>query len=220
MKGVSEYLPVGEVEVEAFLAGNDILLMPANVAKGFEAMKKAYQNKRINEERLAHSVKKILMAKYKVGLTSFTPLDETKINEGLHTLEDDLLTEELFENALTVGQNKENILPLKDLDKRKIAYVKFGNDSGWAFYSSLRKYAEVTLIEPQNETQLYNAIENFETIIIGLHKPDKTPWDAYKFSDNELKWLEHIAKKKKVILTVFTRPYAMLNVKNIAISKR
>ena len=40
MKGVSEYLPVGEVEVEAFLAGNDILLMPANVAKGFEAMKK------------------------------------------------------------------------------------------------------------------------------------------------------------------------------------
>ena len=216
MKGVSEYLPVGEVEVEAFLAGNDILLMPANVAKGFEAMKKAYQNKRISEERLAHSVKKILMAKYKVGLTSFTPLDETKINEGLHTLEDDLLTEELFENALTIGQNKENILPLKDLDKRKIAYVKFGNDSGWAFYSSLRKYAEVTLIEPQNETQLYNAIENFETIIIGLHKPDKTPWDAYKFSDNELKWLEHIAKKKKVILTVFTRPYAMLNVKNIA----
>ena len=206
MKGVSEYLPVGEVEVEAFLAGNDILLMPANVAKGFEAMKKAYQNKRISEERLAHSVKKILMAKYKVGLTSFTPLDETKINEGLHTLEDDLLTEELFENALTVGQNKENILPLKDLDKRKIAYVKFGNDSGWAFYSSLRKYAEVTLIEPQNETQLYNAIENFETIIIGLHKPDKTPWDAYKFSDNELKWLEHIAKNKKVILTVFTRP--------------
>ena len=71
MKGVSEYLPVGEVEVEAFLAGNDILLMPANVAKGFEAMKKAYQNKRISEERLAHSVKKILMAKYKVGLTYY-----------------------------------------------------------------------------------------------------------------------------------------------------
>ena len=83
------------------------------------------------------------MAKYKVGLTTFTPLDETKITEGLHTLEDDLLTEELFENALTIGQNKENILPLKDLDKRKIAYVKFGNDSGWTFYSSLRKYAEV-----------------------------------------------------------------------------
>lgn len=40
MKGISEYLPVGEVEVEAFLAGNDILLMPSNLPKGFEAMKK------------------------------------------------------------------------------------------------------------------------------------------------------------------------------------
>ena len=216
MKGVSEYLPVGEVEVEAFLAGNDILLMPANVAKGFEAMKKAYQNKRISEERLAYSVKKILMAKYKVGLTSFKQLDESTVTSTLHTVEDDLLTEELFENAITVGQNKENILPIKDLDKRKIAYVKFGNDSGWAFYSTLRKYAETVLIEPKNEAQLYEAVEPFDTIIIGLHKPDKTPWDAYKFTENELKWLEHIAKKKKVILAVFTRPYAMLDVKNIA----
>ena len=94
--------------------------------------------------------------------------------------------------------------------------MKFGNDSGWAFYSTLRKYAETVLIEPKNEVQLYEAVESFDTIIIGLHKPDKTPWDAYKFTENELKWLEHIAKKKKVILAVFTRPYAMLDVKNIA----
>ena len=215
MKGVSEYLPIGEVEVEAFLAGNDILLMPSNLPKGFEAMKKAYQSKRISEERLAHSVKKILMAKYKVGLTTFTPIDEATVSKELHTTEDDLLTEAIFENALTVAQNKSQIIPLKQLDKQKIAYVKFGNDSGWTFYSTLKKYADVALIEPKNEAQLYEAIEPYTTIIIGLHKPDKTPWDAYNFSENELKWLEHIAKKKKTILTVFTRPYAMLNVKHI-----
>ena len=106
MKGVSEYLPIGEVEVEAFLAGNDILLMPSNLPKGFEAMKKAYQSKRISEERLAHSVKKILMAKYKVGLTSFTPIDEATVSKELHTTEDDLLTEAIFENALTVAQTR------------------------------------------------------------------------------------------------------------------
>ena len=215
MKGVSEYLPVGEVEVAAFLAGNDILLMPSDLPKGFEAMKKAYQKKRITEERLAHSVKKILMAKYKVGLTSFTPLVEKSVIDSIHTPADDLLTEELFENALTVAQNKDNILPLKDLEKRKIAYVKFGNDSGWTFYSSLKKYAEVVLIEPKNDTQLYEAVAPFDTVIIGLHKSDKSPWEAYKFTDNELKWLEHLSKKKKVILSVFTRPYAMLDVKNI-----
>ena len=216
MKGVSEYLPVGEVEVAAFLAGNDILLMPENIVKGFDAMKKAYLSKKISEERLAHSVKKILMAKYKVGLHKFVPLKVENIYQNLHTLEDDLLIEEIFENALTVAKNKDNLLPIKNLDKQRIAYVKFGNDSGWTFYSSLRKYADVAIIEPKSTEQLYKDVEAYQTIIIGLHKPDKTPWDAYKFTANELVWLENIAKKKKVILTIFTRPYALLNVNNLA----
>ena len=216
MKGVSEYLPVGEVEVAAFLAGNDILLMPENIVKGFDAMKKAYLSKKISEERLAHSVKKILMAKYKVGLHNFVPLKVENIYQNLHTLEDDLLIEEIFENALTVAKNKDNLLPIKNLDKQRIAYVKFGNDSGWTFYSSLRKYADVAIIEPKSTEQLYKDVEAYQTIIIGLHKPDKTPWDAYKFTANELVWLENIAKKKKVILTIFTRPYALLNVSNLA----
>ena len=216
MKGVADYLPVGEVEVAAFLAGNDILLMPSNVPKGFEALKKAYNNGKITEERLAYSVKKILMAKYKVGLTTFNPIDPSALSGRLHTLDDDLLTESLFENALTVGKNKEDILPLKALEKRRIAYVKFGNASGWEFYKALRKYADVALIEPKDEAQLYAAIEPYETIVIGLHKSDKTPWDGYKFTANELRWLEHIAKKKKVVLSVFTSPYAMLDVKHLS----
>ncbi|GJQ05917.1 beta-N-acetylglucosaminidase [Capnocytophaga cynodegmi] len=215
MKGVSEYLPVGEVEVAAFLAGNDILLMPENLVKGFEAIKKAYQNKKITEERLAYSVKKILMAKYKVGLYKFEPLNLETLHQNLHTLEDDLLLEEIFENALTVAKNENKLLPIRNLDKEKIAYIKFGNDSGWTFYTNLRKYADVAIIEPKSTEQLLKNIEPYQTIVIGLHKPNKTPWDAYKFTKEELIWLEEIAKKKKVILSIFTRPYALLDVKNL-----
>ncbi|MFK8281948.1 glycoside hydrolase family 3 N-terminal domain-containing protein [Capnocytophaga cynodegmi] len=215
MKGVSEYLPVGEVEVAAFLAGNDILLMPENLVKGFEAIKKAYQNKKITEERLAYSVKKILMAKYKVGLYKFEPLNLEALHQNLHTLEDDLLLEEIFENALTVAKNENKLLPIKNLDKEKIAYIKFGNDSGWTFYTNLRKYADVAIIEPKSTEQLLKNIEPYQTIVIGLHKPNKTPWDTYKFTKEELIWLEEIAKKKKVILSIFTRPYALLDVKNL-----
>ncbi|MFJ1473673.1 glycoside hydrolase family 3 N-terminal domain-containing protein [Capnocytophaga cynodegmi] len=215
MKGVSEYLPVGEVEVAAFLAGNDILLMPENLVKGFEAIKKAYQNKKITEERLAYSVKKILMAKYKVGLYKFEPLNLETLHQNLHTLEDDLLLEEIFENALTVAKNENKLLPIRNLDKEKIAYIKFGNDSGWTFYTNLRKYADVAIIEPKSTEQLLKNIEPYQTIVIGLHKPNKTPWDAYKFTKEELIWLEEIAKKKKVILSIFTRPYALLDVKKL-----
>ncbi|GET44735.1 glycoside hydrolase family 3 N-terminal domain-containing protein [Capnocytophaga felis] len=216
MKGVSEYLPVGEVEVAAFMAGNDILLMPENLVKGFQAIKKAYQDNKITEERLAYSVKKILMAKYKVGLQKFEPLKTENIYQKLHTLEDDLLLEEIFENALTVAKNDDKLLPIKELDKQKIAYIKFGNDAGWTFYTNLRKYADVAIIEPKSTEQLLKSIEPYQTIIIGLHKPNKTPWDAYKFTKEEIVQLEEIAKKKKVILSVFTRPYALLDVKSLA----
>ncbi|MDO4782845.1 MAG: glycoside hydrolase family 3 N-terminal domain-containing protein [Capnocytophaga felis] len=216
MKGVSEYLPVGEVEVAAFMAGNDILLMPENLVKGFQAIKKAYQDNKITEERLAYSVKKILMAKYKVGLQKFEPLKTENIYQKLHTLEDDLLLEEIFENALTVAKNDDKLLPIKELDKQKIAYIKFGNDTGWTFYTTLRKYADVAIIEPKSTEQLLKSIEPYQTIIIGLHKPNKTPWDAYKFTKEEIVQLEEVAKKKKVILSVFTRPYALLDVKSLA----
>lgn len=215
MKGVADYLPVGEVEVSAFLAGNDILLMPENISKGFEAIKNAYLSKRISEERLSHSVKKILMAKYKVGLTHFEPLDEKNIYKNLHTQEDNLLIEEIFENAITLVKNTDKTLPIKELDKKKIAYIKFGNDSGWTFYSSLRKYADIAIIESKSTQQLLDQIQPFDTIIIGLHKPDKTPWDSYKFTPQELVWLDELSQRKNVILSVFTRPYALLDVKNL-----
>lgn len=63
MKAVSDFAPEGEVELEAFLAGNDLLLMPENVLKAKETFIKAYNDGVVTEERLAKSVKKILMAK-------------------------------------------------------------------------------------------------------------------------------------------------------------
>ncbi|MDO5607324.1 MAG: glycoside hydrolase family 3 N-terminal domain-containing protein [Capnocytophaga sp.] len=216
MKGVADYMPSGEVDLAAFLAGNDILLMPKDFIKAFSSVKSAYQSKKITEERLAHSVKKILMAKYLAGLNNYRPLDPTQVNKGLHTLADDLLIEELFENAMTVAQNKKDLLPLKDLDKQQIAYVKFGNDKGTDFLKTLKTYAKIDHIQANSSAQLKQSLKPYETVIIGLHKPNKTPWDAYQFTKDELVWLEEIAKEKKVILTIFTRPYALLDVKDIS----
>ena len=64
----------GEIDLMAFKAGNDVMLMSENVSKGVEKIIGAYGAGEISEERLAHSVKKILMAKYKVGLHEYKPV--------------------------------------------------------------------------------------------------------------------------------------------------
>lgn len=210
MKGVADYQPAGQTDLAAFLAGNDILLMPKDLIKGFEAIKEAYQNQKISEERLSHSVKKILMAKYKVGLNNYQPLDKKQINQKLHTLADDLLIERLFENAMTVAQNKKELLPLKNLNS-PFAYIKFGNDQGTSFLKTLRTYAKVDYIPTPSLSQL----KTYKTVIIGLHKSYKTPWESYKFTKEELALLKEIAKEKEVILTIFTSPYALLDISNL-----
>ena len=65
-----------EVDLAAFMAGNDILLMSEMLKIGIAKIMDAYyEGKEITEERLAHSVKKILMAKYKVGLNKYKPME-------------------------------------------------------------------------------------------------------------------------------------------------
>ena len=71
MKGASDFQEPGEVDLAAFLAGNDILLIPKNIPKAHDLLVNAYREEVITEERLALSVKKILYAKYKVGLNKY-----------------------------------------------------------------------------------------------------------------------------------------------------
>ena len=90
MKGASNFNEPGAVDLEAFLAGNDILLISESIPKAVAKLKAAYQNGKITEKRLAHSVKKILMAKYKVGLHQYTAVNLDNIHNDLNTRYNDV----------------------------------------------------------------------------------------------------------------------------------
>src|SRR5690606_39182461 len=95
MKGASNFSNSADVDLAAFMAGNDVLLISEDIQKGIDRIVLAYEAKEITEERLAHSVKKILMAKYKVGLNNYIPIETKNIVADLNRLEDDLLYEQL-----------------------------------------------------------------------------------------------------------------------------
>jgi beta-glucosidase-like glycosyl hydrolase/CubicO group peptidase (beta-lactamase class C family) len=215
MKGVSNYSVPGEIDLAAFKAGNDVLLISEDVPKAIEKIVEAYNSEKISEERLAHSVKKILMAKYKVGLQNYSPIGTATLFEDLNRLEDDLLYEELMENAITVVRNKSDILPLRNLQTKKIAYVQFGDDDGSIFYNELKKYTKVHQVKAEKLDEMITKLQNYNTVIIGLHRSNDNPWKNFEFTDKELVWLYEIARTNTVILDVFTRPYALIDLKTI-----
>ena len=213
MKAAQNYRKPGEIDLEAFLAGNDMLLCPENVPVAYEKICMAYQDSIISEERLAFSVKKILKFKFKAGLNHYKPIDNTNLFADLNTSENDALQYELYENAVTVLKNTNEILPIKELENNKIAYVKLGDDTNSAFLSTLKKYTEVTEVNHDDVYCLNDKLKEFNTVIVGFHKSDKA-WKSHAFSDKELLWLDEIAKNNVVILDVFTKPYSLMPIVN------
>ncbi|RNC87319.1 MAG: beta-N-acetylglucosaminidase [Winogradskyella sp.] len=205
----------GEIDLMAFKAGNDVLLMSENIPKGIEKITDAFNKGEITEERLAFSVKKILMAKYKVGLNEYKPISYNGVHGDIKRITDDVLYGQLMENAITVLKNKSDILPLRNLETKKIAYVSFGDDSGSAFYNELKKYTKVHKIEADGLNELLEKLKNYNTVVIGCHKSNANPWKSYKFSTKELTWLYEIARTNTVILDVFARPYALMDFSTI-----
>ncbi|ASV28857.1 glycoside hydrolase family 3 N-terminal domain-containing protein [Maribacter cobaltidurans] len=214
MQGATKFGTEGEVELAAFNAGNDILLMPQNVEDAKNLLIKNYNRGRISEVRLAQSVKKILMAKYKVGLNNYRPIALENLYEDLNTLEDDILYEEAIENALTVVKNRFDLIGIKNLENKKIAYVKFGDAPSDTFISELNKYTKVTQINDDNIESLKKQLADYNLVIIGHHKSNESPWKPYKFTDRELAWLQEISnlRSSNLILTVFAKPYALSDI--------
>src|SRR5690554_3350240 len=212
MKGASNFKSPGEIDLEAFLAGNDILLFPENVPVAIEKFKEALANGIVSEKRLEHSVKKILRYKYKAELYDYQPINTEHLVQELNRAEDEALHHKLMENALTVLKNKSDILPIKRLDNQKVAYVKLGDDDGTYFVEALKKHADVTVVESESLDGLLTQLKDYTTIIVGYHKSNATAWRNHNFSTKDLTWLYEIARTNNVILSVFARPYSLMQI--------
>ncbi len=215
MKGIADYSTTGRTDLDAFMAGSDVLLISEDITKGIATLKEAYITEVLTEARLSYSVKKILSTKYKVGLNKYVPVVEEYLVDDLNSLADDLLYSEVIENALTLVKNHKNLIPIKNLENKKIAYLKLGDADAMPFIETLRKYANVTQVKAFDIESLKKQLAGFNQVIIGLHRGNDNPWKPYKFTDRELVWVNEISRTHDVILTVFAKPYALLDLENV-----
>ena len=218
MKGVSEFTKKN-VDLMAFLAGNDILLMSSDISKGIKSIKKSIKKGKISEQRLARSVKKILKAKYKVGLNSYKSIETTNLIDDLNSISVTNLINKSIESIPTLIKNKSNVIPVK-LDTESILNIQFGNSDGVIFNDYLNKFKKIKSIKASNinTNDLNSLLANHKLIIVSFHMKSDTPWENMnkKFSENEQDILKLIDEHDNKILASFTNPYALsqLNLKS------
>ncbi|MCF3111133.1 serine hydrolase [Niabella sp. CC-SYL272] len=133
MKGVAKYFPGGTIAVEALIAGNDMLCLPESVAGTIKAVNEAIKKKRLNWKELEAKVKRVLLAKYNLGLNHLDPVNTGHLTEDLNEATNSV-REKIARQALTVVRlinpdGFRNEFFARPLAGKKIAYVGF-NDAG------------------------------------------------------------------------------------------
>lgn len=199
MKGVADEK---DYCVRALLAGNDILLGPVNPTKDYADVKKAVEDNILNEALIEAKCKKVLKYKYIFGLNDKPQISTVNLIEELNTPYADWLNRELNKEAITLLKNEDHSIPLKKLDKKKIAAISIGASADNAFHNTLKMYADVTCFSVADNgdlQQLKKDLRSYNTVIFSIHT-NRSDISAT---------IQSICQEKEAILTFFVVPYRM-----------
>ncbi|MCB0478928.1 MAG: serine hydrolase [Crocinitomicaceae bacterium] len=215
MQGVAKYFGPGEVDLRALKAGNDVLLFPKNVPLVIEKILAAVKSGEISEEYIDARVKKILKTKEWVGLDNYKPVELKNLYEDLNTKASKALIQKLADASMTVIKNEKELLPLKNLDSIKIAYVGIGNNGANSFLNTMRKYATIDdfympkKFSADYEVKMINKLKEYDVVVVGIHKTKMYPSDHFGVSFLSVSFMEKLAEETKVVCGFFANPYAL-----------
>ncbi len=112
---------IGRAAVEAFKAGNDLLLIPADFPASYNAMLQAVRSGEITRERLDRSVLKILRAKGSLQLQHARQVDLKAISTAVGKPQNLDFGQHVADAAVTLVRDNGKILPLKSKGTLKAA---------------------------------------------------------------------------------------------------
>jgi len=143
MQGISKFYPSGEASVQALIAGNDMLCLPEDVQGSIEKVLQAIKDKKLTWDDINARVKKVLLAKYNLGLNNFKPIETENIVGDLN-IQTKKINEAIAKNAITLlRQPSSPNIPLSQgrgvRGEAKVAYISIGSPKENAIAAKLRK---------------------------------------------------------------------------------
>jgi beta-N-acetylhexosaminidase len=106
---------IGRAAVDAFKAGNDLLLIPADLDASYQAVLEAVRSGEISSSRLDASVLKILKAKASVGLSKGRLVNLENLSELIGKPADVAIGQHVADDAVTLVRDNGGLLPLKEM---------------------------------------------------------------------------------------------------------
>jgi beta-glucosidase-like glycosyl hydrolase/CubicO group peptidase (beta-lactamase class C family) len=214
MKGVAKFFGGGEAAVEALIAGNDMLCLPESVPATIDAVKKAIKEKRLSWDDIDKKVRRVLHAKYNLGLDKPQVIDTTNLLEDLNK-NTESIRQKVAANVITVMRNTAGLLPF--VAGERTAYVGVGTSTLNTFGKRLAAdfKADTFLLDYKANTTQANAILNavkgkYNRVVIGLHNYSPRPSNNYGISKAAIDLITNL-QDGNALTFVFGNVYAAQN---------
>ncbi|MBS4042799.1 MAG: hypothetical protein KGZ59_03185 [Chitinophagaceae bacterium] len=242
MKGVTKYFPNAEISVQSLIAGNDVLLLPEDIELSIKKIDSAIADGRICKKDFEKSVKKVLLAKYNLGLNTTKTIDTLNIVSELNATTNSLI-KEIAENGITALNSNLSNLAVND-NVRKIIHISLGNGFENYFSNILQKEFNATTfyfainqpvnpkivdsIEPKPGVYIKDEVskygyaksildsiskrDDYDAIIVSIQSYNRRPANNFGLGEADIFLLQNLMKNPKANAFFFGNPYAIKNV--------
>ncbi|MBA3692988.1 MAG: glycoside hydrolase family 3 C-terminal domain-containing protein [Acidobacteria bacterium] len=205
--------------VMAVLAGADIVLLPADAKKTIDAIEAAVKSGELTEARIDESVRRLLSAKYRLGLTENRLVDLAKVNQVVEKSENVREANATAEKSITLLRNADNILPMTAEKANKTLFVVIAADDdpieGIALIPEIMRRApkaKIIRLDLRSTKDEYEKVleqaKQFDSIILAPFVKRAALKGTVALPENQTKFVrEMIDLKKPVAVVAFGSPY-------------
>ncbi|MBR5604636.1 MAG: serine hydrolase, partial [Bacteroidales bacterium] len=214
MKGAYNGTHQDSVCLQALMAGNDIMILPINVVNSIEIIINAAKKDALVRNRVEESCKKVLRHKYQLGLNEYKAQHPQGLSSDLNQNRYYVLKQRLYNEAVTMLENKKNVLPLKKDSDNKIAVVTFGNDkliSNALKDNGIKNTAFLvgSDISEEEIKRTVKQLKSYDYVIVNVRNTSSYPSKNYGITPSMVSFIDKVTKSNKVILNLFGSPYAL-----------
>jgi beta-N-acetylhexosaminidase len=158
-------------ELIAFKTGNDILISTDEIGPAIRKIKRLLRKEPSYEAVLATHVRKILAAKFDVGLWRKPLINTDNLAARLNSPEAELASKKLYEEAITVVRDNHHVIPISSLETKHFTYVSTTSKPSGEFYQYLNKYVHTTRLNLTTRTNVKavaDSLKDRHVIIVGI----------------------------------------------------
>jgi beta-N-acetylhexosaminidase len=230
MSGLTIYFTPQESAVRALEAGADLLLKPVDADAALQGVRDAVHSGRLTEARIEESARKLLAAKYDLGLKEnrIAPLDD--IDRIVSSLNSSGLAREIAEHAITLVRDEDKLLPLSNLKPDARIFnlaITNGDDRlvvGNAFATTMaaggRRIETIVLDDRSGETEVLKALERAQgadLVIVSLYGRVRSgEIRSVGLPDPGARALLNLIDKRIPMVAIsFGNPYLLMNFPNL-----